>query len=211
MVFKRPKLDVENPIPSFVNHYLSAALTTTDDNAEYVIEVAGNTLPMQKDKLILQFFDKEHSRAGLRCLSRNLMKEVVHSSSYLVTILTKNSTDLHMTSSMMVLPISYAVLSGLLRMRIELAKYLSSHITAHRLCKLNNKDTVLPQLKQFFKGQNVRSSFSAYGKKLYQYSVITRKLQLCSVLLSVYWSWNKQNDWHKVPNSKNFLAGLLRN
>ena len=58
MVFKRPKFDVENPIPSFVNHYLSSVLTATGDNAEYVISVADNTLPMQQDKLILQFFDK---------------------------------------------------------------------------------------------------------------------------------------------------------
>ena len=68
---------------------------------------------------------------------------------------------------------------GLAENETELAKYLSSHITAHRLCKLNNRDVVLPQLKQFFKGQNALQFFRLW-EKLYQYSVITRNYGFAS-------------------------------
>ncbi|MEO9656296.1 hypothetical protein [Marinomonas sp.] len=172
MVFKRPKFDVENPIPSFVNHYLSSVLTATGDNAEYVISVANNTLPIQQDKLILQFFDKEHSRAGLE-----VFKQELDERSSAFKFLPSDHIDKELDR------FAYDVLYdgsanklrsivGLAENETELAKYLSSHITAHRLCKLNNRDVVLPQLKQFFKGQNALQFFRLW-EKLYQYSVIT--------------------------------------
>ncbi|MDP2521407.1 hypothetical protein Q8W30_02385 [Neptunomonas phycophila] len=179
MVFKRPKFDVENPIPSFVDHYLRSVLTATGDNAEYVISVADNTLPMQQDKLILQFFDKEHSRAGLEVFKKELDER---SSAF--KFLPSDHIDKELDR------FAYDVLYdgsanklrsivGLAENETELAKYLSSHITAHRLCKLNNRDVVLPQLKQFFKGQNALQFFRLW-EKLYQYSVITRNYGFAS-------------------------------
>lgn len=173
MVFKRPKFDLENPISSFVTHYLSNALTATGDDAEYVIEVAENTLPMQKDKLILQFFDKEHSRAGLE-----VFKQELDERSSAFKFLPSDHIDKELDR------FAYDVLYdgsanklrsivGLAENETELAKYLSSHITAHRLCKFDKRDTVLPQLKQFFKGQNALQFFRLW-EKLYQYSIVTR-------------------------------------
>lgn len=173
MVFKRPKFDVENAIPSFVNHYLGSVLTATENNAEYVIAVAKNTLPMQQDKLILQFFDKEHSRAGLE-----VFKQELDERSSAFRFLPSDHIDKELDR------FAYDVLYdgstnklrsivGLAENETELAKYLSSHITAHRLCKVNKRDVVLPQLRQFFKGQNALQFFRLW-EKLYQYSVITR-------------------------------------
>ncbi len=208
MVFKRPKLDVENPIPSFVNHYLSAALTTTDDNAEYVIEVAGNTLPMQKDKLILQFFDKEHSRAGLE-----VFKQELDERSSAFKFLPSDHIDKELDR------FAYDVLYdgsanklrsivGLAENETELAKYLSSHITAHRLCKLNNKDTVLPQLKQFFKGQNALQFFRLW-EKLYQYSVITRNYSF-ALFFYQYIEAEISKMIGIMPNSKKLSSRLTK-
>ncbi|WP_199529034.1 hypothetical protein [Pseudoalteromonas sp. bablab_jr010] len=172
MVFKRPKFDEENPIPSFVNHYLSSVLTATDDNAKYVISVADNSLPMQQDKLILQFFDKEHSRAGLEVFKQELDERSSAfkflPSDHINKELDRFAYDVLYDGSANKL----RSIVGLAENETELAKYLSSHITAHRLCKLNNRDVVLPQLKQFFKGQNALQFFRLW-EKLYQYSVIT--------------------------------------
>lgn len=179
MVFKRPKFDAENPIPSFVNHYLSSVLTATDDNAEYVVSVANNTLPMQQDKLILQFFDKEHSRAGLEVFKQELDERSSAfkflPSEHIDKELDRFAYDVLYDGSAN----KFRSIIGLAENETELAKYLSSHISAHRLCKLNKRDVVLPQLKQFFKGQNALQFFRLW-EKLYQYSVITRNYGFAS-------------------------------
>ncbi|KAE8545767.1 reverse transcriptase domain-containing protein [Marinobacter nauticus] len=180
MVFRRPKFDVESPIPSFLKHYLGSALSTTEDaGLEYVIDVGGNRLPMQKDKLILQFFDKNHSRAGL-----DVFKKELDERSSAFRFLPSDHIDKELDQ------FAYDVLYdgssnklrsivGLSENETELAKYLSSHIIAHRLCRVNKTDTVIPQLKKFFKGQSALQFFRLW-EKLYQYSVITRNYSFSS-------------------------------
>ncbi len=177
MVFKRPKFDVENPISSFISAYLGNVLTIADD--EYEITVTENRLPIQKNKLILQFFDKEHSRAGLE-----VFKQELDERSSAFKFLPNDHIDKELDR------FAYDVLyegstnklrsiAGFTENETELAKYLSSHITAHRLCKFNNKNTVLPQLKQFFKGQNALQFFRLW-EKLYQYSTIIQSYSFVS-------------------------------
>lgn len=177
MVFKRPKIDTKAPISSFVSHYLNKVFKTSE--GDYVIEVNGNSLPMQKEKLILQFFDKDHSRSGLE-----VFKQELDERSSAFKFLPSDHIDKELDR------FAYDVLYdgsanklrsvvGLAENETELAKYLSSHITAHRLCKLDQKDTVLPQLKQFFKGQNALQFFRLW-EKLYQYAVITRNYQFAA-------------------------------
>lgn len=181
MVFKRPKFDVKNSIASFVENYLNLLLVYAEDikNYKYGIVVGKNLLPVQEDKLILQFFDKEHSRAGL-----DLFKKELDEKSSAFKFLPNDHIDKELDR------FAYDVLYdgsanklrnivGLTENETELAKYLSSHITAHRLCKLNKRDVVLPQLKQFFRGLNTLRFFRLW-EKLYQYSVITRNYDFVS-------------------------------
>ncbi|PKH59831.1 hypothetical protein CXF94_19460 [Halomonas sp. Choline-3u-9] len=172
MVFKNPKFDVIDPVGSFIKHYLDKALAESSEGAEYVINVDGNELPMQKDKLILQYFDKEHSRAGLEVFKKEL-DERSSAFKFLPNDHIDNELD-HFAYDIL-----YDGSANKLRSIVwlsenetELAKYLSSHITAHRLCKLDKHDSVLPQVKQFFKGQNALQ-FSRLWEKIYQYAVIT--------------------------------------
>ncbi|WP_396587742.1 reverse transcriptase domain-containing protein [Bermanella sp. R86510] len=176
MVFKRPKISFQKPISDFVEYYLDSVISNTEKNREYVISVDSNSLPIQQDKLILQFFDKEHSRAGLE-----VFKQELDERSSAFKFLPSDHIDKELDR------FAYDVLYdgssnklrsivGLAENETELAKYLSSHITAHRLCKLNNRDVVLPQLKQFFKGQNALQFFRLW-EKIYQYSIITRNYE----------------------------------
>lgn len=173
MVFKRPKFDINNPIQSFVTRYLDDVLKTAAGDSEYVLEVDGNCLPMQKDKLILQFFDKEHSRAGLEVFKQELDERSSAfrflPSEHIEKELDRFAYDVLYDGSANKL----RSIVGLAENETELAKYLSSHITAHRLCKIDKKETVIPQVKQFFKGQNALQFFRLW-EKLYQYSIITR-------------------------------------
>jgi hypothetical protein len=200
MVFKRPKFDVENPIQSFVNHYLEQALIVKGGEAEYSIEVGNNSLPIQKDKLILQFYDKEHSRAGLEVFKQELEDRSSAfkflPSDHIDNELEKFAYDILYDGSANKL----RSVVGLAENETELAKYLSSHITAHRLCKLDKKDTVLPQLKHFFKGQNALQFFRLW-EKLYQYAVITQSQRFSNQFFQYIESEISKIDG-VMPNSK---------
>ncbi|WP_413735501.1 RNA-directed DNA polymerase [Sodalis sp. RH21] len=200
MVFKRPIFSATDPIKSFVDQYLNNVLKTSSGDSEYVINVDDNLLPIQRDKLILQFFDKDHSRAGLEVFKQELDER---SSAF------KFLPSEHINKEMD--QFAYDVLYdgsanklrsivGLAENETELAKYLSSHITAHRLCKLDKNNQVLPQIKQFFKGQNALQFFRLW-EKIYQYSVITRNYSFASFFYQYI-----QGEISKIdsimPNSK---------
>ncbi|HCD2344706.1 TPA: RNA-directed DNA polymerase, partial [Klebsiella pneumoniae] len=173
MVFKRPKLDMERPIDSFVDNYLAEVLLRDTSDGNYAISVNNNLLPVQKDKLILQFFDKAHSRAGLEVFKQELDERSSAfkflPSEHIEKELDKFAYDVLYDGSANKL----RSIVGLAENETELAKYLTSHITAHRLCKLDKNSSVLPQLKQFFKGQNALR-FHRLWEKIYQYSLVTK-------------------------------------
>jgi len=179
IVFKRPKLDDENPIEKFIEKYMNGLLVKHSENENYNIKVNENKLPLQKDKLILQYFDKNHSRAGLE-----IFKQELNERSSAFKFLPSDHFDKELDK------FAYDVLYdgsanklrsvvGLAENETELAKYLSSHITVHRLCKLDKKDAVLPELAHFFKGQNALQ-FNRLWEKIYQYTLITKQYDFIS-------------------------------
>ncbi|POE37843.1 reverse transcriptase domain-containing protein [Pectobacterium odoriferum] len=173
MVFKRPTFATANPIQSFIEQYLNNVLRISGIESEYIINVGDNQLPIQKNKLILQFFDKNHSRAGLEVFKQELDERSSAfkflPSEHISKEMDRFAYDVLYDSSANKL----RSIVGLAENETELAKYLSSHITAHRLCKLEKNNEILTQVKQFFKGQNALQFFRLW-EKIYQYSVITR-------------------------------------
>lgn len=174
IVFKRPKIDDDNTIDKFINQYMNGLLVKSSDTDNYEIKVNNNQLPIQKDKLILQYFDKNHSRAGLE-----IFKQELNERSSAFKFLPSDHIDKELDK------FAYDILYdgsanklrsvvGLSENETELAKYLSSHITVHRLCKLDTKDVVLPELANFFKGKNALQ-FNRLWEKIYQYTVITKQ------------------------------------
>lgn len=179
MVFKQPKISLENSVDEFVKHYLDGLKLEFSNPNEYAINVNGNALPFQKDKLILQFFDKNHSRAGLE-----VFKQELEERSSAFKFLPNDHLDKELDR------FAYDILYdgsenklrsivGLAENEIELSKYLASHITAHRLCKLDKKSLVLPDLEKFFRGQNALQ-FSRLWEKVYQYALVTKDYSFIS-------------------------------
>ncbi|MGF1731220.1 RNA-directed DNA polymerase [Photobacterium kasasachensis] len=72
LVMKRPKVDTEHPIEILISNYFSDLIQKDSKSGEYIIPVADNFLPIQPEKLILQYFDKNHSRAGLEVFKQEL-------------------------------------------------------------------------------------------------------------------------------------------
>ncbi len=174
IVFKDPTIQASDQIELFITEHLANLIEKSGSDSNYIVKVDDNVLTLQRDKLILQYFDKEHSRAGLEVFK----KEIEERSSafrflpeeHIDNELDKFAYDILYDGSANKL----RSVVGLAENETELARYLSSHITAHRLSKLDKKDIVIPQLKVFFNGVNT-ITYSRLWEKVYQYGVILNK------------------------------------
>ena len=178
MVFKNPITDYgdKSPIKSFVSRYLGEQLVEGDEKAPdpcFYIKVDDKELPVQQDKLIFHLLDREHSRAVLE-----VFKEELQERSSAFRFLPGQDVERELDR------FAYDVLyegshnklrsiTGLRENETELSSYLARHIILHRLCNINKRDSVLPQLKRFFKGKNV-FRFNRLWEKVYQYAVVVR-------------------------------------
>lgn len=173
LVFKTPPLNEENPIEEFINNRLHNLLLLEEPDGDYYIEIDSNKIYIQKEKLILQYFDKNHSRAILEVFKHELDERSSAfkflPSDHIDIELDKFAYDVIYEGSVNKL----RSVVGLAENETELSRYLSSHITAHRLCRLDKNSIVLPQLNLFFKGANVLQ-FSRLWEKVYQYSLIVK-------------------------------------
>jgi len=174
IVFKDPTIKSTNQIESFISDYLAGLIEKSANDENYVVKVDNNNLPLQRNKLILQYFDKDHSRAGLEVFK----KEIEQRSSafkflpeeHIDNELDKFAYDILYDGSANKL----RSIVGLAENETELARYLSSHITAHRLSKLDKQEAVIPQLKVFFNGINA-ITYCRLWEKVYQYGVILNR------------------------------------
>ena len=182
MVFRNPGSDhgTDPPVKSFVRRFLGEQLKEGEPGDEekdsapcFYIEVDGNRLPVQQDKLILYLLDREHSRAVLEVFKQELQER---SSAFRFLPGEDVERELDRFAYDLLYEGSHNKLRsivGLMENETELASYLARHIILHRLCKTDRKDSVLPQLERFFRGKNALL-FSRLWEKVYQYAVVVR-------------------------------------
>ena len=178
MVFRNPGTDkaIRTSIESFVEKLLDGQLARgreEDSDPCFYAQVDDNRLPVQREKLILHFLAKGHSKAGL-----DVFRQELEERSSAFRFLPGEDVDRDLDR------FAYDILyegsrnklrsiAGLAENETELAEYLVKHITLHRLCEADRKDSVLPQLKRFFKGRNALR-FSRLWEKVYQYAVVVK-------------------------------------
>lgn len=158
---------IKNTLPSFIT-------SSEDDKNEFLLTERYHSLPIQKEKLIFHYFHKEHSLAGLK-----VFKQEIENRSSAFRFLPEDhiSNDLDVFAYDILYDGSankFRSIIGLAENETELSKYLSSHILAHRLCKLPSKENTLKQITLFFKGENALR-FNRLWEKVLSYSLITKK------------------------------------
>lgn len=177
MVFSDVEVSNKQPINNFFEKHLKGVFETDQLNDDFFnLKSSDKKLPLQKSKLILRYFNHQHSRAGVEVFKKEiearssafkfLPTEHINDdlNNYAYDILYKGSNN------------KLRSIVGILENETELVKYLASHIFAHRLCRIKNSESVLPQLDSFLKGENVLK-FSRVWERIYQYSVITHNYE----------------------------------
>ena len=214
MVFRNPETDCGDnlTVKSIVSKFLSEHLIEVDETANdscFYIEVDDvHRLPVQKDKLIFYRLEKEHSRAVLE-----VFREELQERSSAFRFLPGEEIDRELDR------FAYDILyegsgnklrsiAGLRENATELASYLARHIILHRLCKMNRKDSVLPQLERFFKGKNVLR-FSRLWEKVYQYAVVVRDYDFIRTFYGYLDSEIKKAGVYSEGNRNETLSRIL--
>ena len=209
MVFKVPdcsEFDTsEDPIKSFIDHYLKE-IVNTDEKLGYAISIDGKLLPLQEEKLILQFFDKNHSHASL-----DFFKKKIDEQSSAFKFLPNEDVDknfytfAHNTEYNQCSDKAISII-GLKDDQTDLSKYLSSQIIAHKMGKPDDVNEVLAQIEDFFKGVNALQFFRLW-EKIYQYAIITKRYSFVKSFYNYI-----ENQILKIsvsnPSNKYTLKGL---
>lgn len=185
-VFSSPNINSDeqgDEVINFIDDTLGDFIKpTSDENNDFSLTEEYHELPVQKDKLIFHYFNKGHSLAGLQLFKQ----EIENRSSafrflpdeHISSDLDKFAYDILFDGSVN----KFRSIVGLAENETELSKYISSHISAHRLCNLPSSENTLKQITMFFKGENCLR-FSRLWEKVLSYTLITRKF---SFSLSFY-------------------------
>ncbi|WP_336791671.1 reverse transcriptase domain-containing protein [Pantoea anthophila] len=211
-VFTSPEIGEDN-YGNEVSHFIKETLSSfieknNQDNNELNLTEKYHSLPIQKDKLIFHFFNKEHSLAGLK-----VFKQEVENRSSAFRFL----PDEHITSELdrFAYDIMYdgsankfRSIVGMAENETELSKYLSSHIIAHRLCKTPSDENTLEQISLFFKGENALR-FSRLWEKVLSYTLITKKYEFTvsfynyikRIISKVKWKDGNENLTFKIQDA----------
>lgn len=202
-VFKNPDFNEINPVESLFENYFKDLINI--DNGLYNLHIKNHTIPLQKEKLLMQYYDKDHSIAGLEVFRKNLderssafdflSNECIHEelNRYSYQLLHKNSKN------------NIYNFIGLGLNEFGLSKYLSSHITAHRLSKFDQNNTITPQLETFFKGYSALDLYRMW-EKIYQYSVVTQNYNFV-----LYFYNYLKNQIQKINHTNENIMNKLTN
>ena len=210
MVFRNPGKDkpVRTSIESFLGKLLGGQLFRNggkDSDSCFYAKVDDNRLPVQRDKLILHLLDREHSRVGLELFRQELEER---SSAFRFLPGKDVDKDLDRFAYDIVYEGSHnkpRSVAGVVENETKLVAYLTKHITLHRLCEADRKDSVLPQLKRFFKGRNALR-FSRLWEKVYQYAVVVKDNKF---IRTFYESLDSEITQIKALSAKGKAVGRL--
>lgn len=218
-VFSSPKIEIEDrgdEVVNFISRKLNDFIVSTDDHEGFKLTLAYHELPIQKDKLIFHYFNKDHSIAGLQ-----VFKQEIENRSSAFRFLPEEhiSSDLDKFAYDILLDGSankFRSIVGLAENETELSKYISSHILAHRLCNLPSNENTLKQITLFFKGEN-GLRFCRLWEKVLSYTLITRRYgfsimfykQIVELINKVKWHRKNDNNVSVISNGNNEASDIV--
>lgn len=175
IVLKNPiKKVVDAGVGEILKKYFSNLLEKKNDHYELK---HNNGCVVQKEKLIIQYFDRDHSPAGInefaneikrassefRFLPEDELQKELDQSAY--DVLYKGSIN------------KFRSVIGLAENATELSKYLGKQLIAHRLSKKTNS-TVSNQLMKFYQGRNIFNFMRLWEKVFSFFLIDTNKKNL---------------------------------
>ena len=177
MVFKKPILSSENTIEEFVRKYLGNLVKFEENELEICIEDSINLCnpKIQMKKVVLQHFDKNNSKAGLKFLKKELDSRT--------SIISFHNNHLDEDLDFFAYKALYSKeedhlkgLIGVTENKREIINFLDSHIVANKLCGFNNSTDIYYKIKSIFKSFNILRFYS-FWHKIYEYLFINNRLK----------------------------------
>lgn len=170
LVLQNPTISTINVVEAFINEYFDEiiSLNSNDYQIKLKSRINRKTLTIQKDKVVLLYFDKSGSKAGLELLKEELDSKTSVVSDFYTDYLDKDLEyfayqylyDGHKDTVRNII--------GLNENDAEFEHFLRTHISANKLCKFDNSDTIYSKILEFFTGINSVKFYKLWGK-VYEY------------------------------------------
>jgi len=173
IVMKNVKVAKQDPIKQFVENYFSEIMSFNKEARKYELNDPERVF-VQNEKLVLHFFEKSQSIAGLR-----LFKKKIEQNNSAFRFLPGSNVEKELDE------FAYDLLydgssnkirsiTGVSENATELSKYLSLHIIAHRLSETDTSQMIIDQLFKFFQGKNYLD-FCRLWEKVFSFAIIKGK------------------------------------
>ena len=173
LVFKRPIIEDNKPTEEFINNYFKGCISHNYD-INNKGSINKRNFNIQKEKIVLQYFNKDNSKAGLNFLrkelsSRTSLVNFSHShldddlDNFSYKALYSDSEDEHLKN-----------LVGLIENDSGFNNFINSHISAKKLCENRYSENIFEKIKFLFKGVNILK-LSKYWEKVYEYLLVSNR------------------------------------
>ncbi len=176
-VIKNPLINERAPIDSFLNEYYGDIITSPDSQ-NYCINVESpinkSNLYIQKDKVVLLYFDKLGSKAGLDLLKEELDSKTSIVSDFYTEYLDKDLEYFAYHYLYDDRKDTVRNIVGLDENDTEFERFIHTHVLANKLCKFNNSQNIYTKILEFFTGINSLKFFRLWVR-VYEYLFINNK------------------------------------
>ena len=173
-VFKRPHLDQQNPVKSIFKNYFHNIIIVNED---IKVISKGNSLPVQRKKMMLHYFSAEHSIAGL-----DVVIEAINQQSSEFRLLPDGNSKINL--SKFAEEFLYSEDEGQLKNVLKatenegsLSQFLSKQISLSQASTGNNQVDILLEVTKLFKGQNILRFFRVW-EKVYQFAIVLKEYSI---------------------------------
>lgn len=174
IVLRDPNISaVKQGIPGILEYYFSDIISQHPENNK-IYELAGTDgLTIQEDKLIVQYFDKNHSAAGIKEFARQIARVASE-----FRFLPEDELDQELDQCAFDIQYRGSInklrsVVGIFENSTELARYLGRQILAHRLCKSSSKNNISSQLTLFYQGRNA-FDFCRLWERVFTFLIIDK-------------------------------------
>lgn len=175
--FKRPKLQQSKVVKSFIEDYLSSAISIEDKKFEVISEF-GN-LEIQQEKVQLHQYHSNHSTAGLDVIIEALQKQ---SSEYRLLPDGSSKVNLSNYANEFLYDGHESNLKNVLKASENeggLSQFLSKQIALAQGSRQSHHRDLLIDITKLFKGQNILRFFRLW-EKVYQFAIVLKEYDIAA-------------------------------
>ncbi len=205
-VFDNPPRRSAKSIGNIIdNYFIETGILRKDADTANTYILTGMPFKIKSEKLVGTFFDRDHSWAGLKSFIGELRR---HNSEFRFLPTDEQGRELETAAFDILMEGSLNKFRSILAVRengMELSKFLSSEIIAHRLSAGKLSETIRKQLSRFWQGRNLFDFIRLWEK---QFTLLFIKHE--KEYLQQFWNQTEELILNLMHNDRSILKVIRK-